>query len=790
MQNVASPSVAEASVPWPVDRVIDTHLLAQRPSKAPNHRAESMAMLDLVQALASEPDSVAQRLAEAALQLTGAGSAGISLAETADGAEIFRWIATTGEYARYMRGTMPRHFSPCGEVLRRAEPLLMRDMVRAYPYVEQLHPPPAEVLLVPFSKDGELAGTIWIVGHSLDHTFDSEDLRIVRSLAVFASAVSGTVGLVHDLEAHGARVSRDLEHSERQRQQLDSLMAERDEAAQAMARELSDARRLRDVAARLIGVEGNQALFGEILDAAIEITGADAGTIQLHDRASDSLTFLATRGFAADILSHFSLVDTSSGSPCGIALATGRRAFTDFSADQPDPDGSNRWHRDAGMRCAQSTPLVSRSGQPLGMFSTHWSHQRELSEREIRFLDLLGRQAADLIERVQVHQALQASERELREGARRKDEFLAVLAHELRNPLAPIRTGVELLKRASHDPVIDKIRPMMERQVKHMVRLIDDLLDVSRISSGKVELRHQTVSLSSLVDAAVEAHQGAISAAGLRLELQIDDPERLLSVDPTRMSQVLSNILHNAAKFTGPGGTITLAAHLAAGATGEAEQVFRITDTGMGISQDALPTIFELFTQIRPDSSQRHGGMGIGLALTRSLVEMHGGSVNAESAGPGHGSSFVVRIPVGRRATAPQATPLDTGDIDALIGLRVLIVDDNQDAADALGVLLAQHGSHVHVSYLAAPAIDQLREFDPALVLLDIGMPGIDGYEACRRIRAAHRPEVRIVALTGWGQEEDRRRAAEAGFDAHLTKPVDLVRLAAIAARGGAGSQA
>lgn len=738
-------------------------------------------MLELVGVLANDPDSVAQRLVEVALKLTGAGSAGLSLTETDDGKEIFRWIATAGEYARYLRGTMPRDFSPCGEVLRRAEPLLMCDMVRAYPYVDMLHAPPAEVLLVPFAKAGTLVGTIWIVGHSSGHTFDEEDLRIVKSLAVFASAVSATVGLVQDLVAREAQFSTELALREQERRQLDRLIEERDQAAEAITRELKDTRLLHDVASRLIGAEGSHhALFGDILDAAMEITQADAGTIQLHDKASDTLSFLATRGFKPDILAHFSCVDASSGSPCGIALATGKRATIEFREDVPDPDGAHALHIAAGVRSAQSTPLLSRTGQPLGMFSTHWREPRELTERDLRFLDLLGRQASDLIERTQVQAALRTSEKELREGARRKDEFLAVLAHELRNPLSPIRTGIELLKQASHEPIVARLRPMMERQVRHMVRLIDDLLDVSRITSGKVELRHETVTLGSLVDTAVEANRGAIAAAGLTLHLQIDEPERRLHVDPTRLSQVLSNVLHNATKFTDAGGEITLRAYWSA-ARGQApaEQVFRITDTGLGIEAELLPTIFELFTQIRPDSSKRHGGMGIGLALSRSLVELHGGTVTAESGGPGTGSTFVIRIP----AVSPvmQASPLVVPSVAAkLAGLRVLVVDDNQDAADALGLLLAQHGSEVRVSYLAETAIDLLSEFKPSIVLLDIGLPFVDGYEACRRMREMNGADLRIVALTGWGQEEDRRRAVEASFDAHLTKPVDFERLADI----------
>lgn len=777
------PIAPETQMPWPVDRVIETDLLRRRPSKPTNHGPESVAMLELAQALATHPRSVAQRLVNAAMRLTGAGSAGLSLAESQDGEEVFRWIATAGEYTKYLDGTMPRHFSPCGEVLRQAQPLLMRDMIQAYPYVEKLDPLPAEVLLVPFASGGALVGTVWVVGHDPEHAFDEEDLRVVKSLAVFASAVSATVGLVRDLEARGAQFSRDLEASEQQRQLLDELMVERDQAAKAMARELSDTRRLREVAARSIGAEGNHALFGEILDAAIEITEADAGTIQLYDQASDSLNFLATRGFLPDIVDHFACVDASSGSPCGIALATGERAFMEFDPEAVDLDGSTKWHLDAGIRSAQSTPLSSRTGRPLGMFSTHWRRRRALTERELRFLDLLGRQAADLIERTQVEEALRSSEQELREGARRKDEFLAVLAHELRNPLAPIRSGIELLKRTD-DPLVSKVRPMMERQVCHMVRLVDDLLDVSRITSNKVELKHETVSLRSLIDTAVEANRDAIAAADLTLDVRVDDPERNLTVDPTRLSQVLANVLHNATKFTGAGGKITVSTELSNGhGQTDAEQVFRIADTGMGIPQDRLSTIFDLFTQVRPDSSMRHGGMGIGLALSRSLVERHGGTITAESAGAGQGTTFVVRIPVRGDAAVQSSESAAAADVAKLGRLRVLVVDDNQDAADSLVFLFHTYGSDVRVAYHAETALNLLGDFDPSLILLDIGMPGIDGYEACRRIRELKGDAVRIIALTGWGQEEDRQRSTAAGFDEHLTKPVDFTRLEAIAAQ-------
>lgn len=635
-----------------------------------------------------------------------------------------------------------------------------------------------------FRGDGAFFGTLCAID---PRPAELDSPHLANTLALFAQLIATHLD-AFDLynrraDALAAASDEALRVGEENRR-VAALMVERDRAAEAMGRELRDTRRLRDVASRLIGADGSAALFGEILDAAIEITGADAGTIQLHDSATDTLSFLTTRGFDPDIVAHFGRVDASSGSPCGIALATGQRAFVRFDADAPDLDGSTRWHLDAGMRVAQWTPLLSRTGKPLGMFSTHWRESRDLAERELRFLDLLGRQAADLIERTQAQDAVRESERELREGARRKDEFLAVLAHELRNPLAPIRSGVDLLQHASHEPLVAKVRPMMERQVNHMVRLVDDLLDVSRISSGKVELKHETVSLWSLVDTAVEANRGAIAAAGLQLQMEVDDPDRRLNVDPTRMSQVLSNVLHNATKFTPAGGTITLSTALS-GRDGQADarQVFRIKDTGLGIPENRLPTIFELFTQVRPDSSMRHGGMGIGLALARSLVEMHGGSIAAESAGAGQGSTFVIDIPVSTGVSRDARAPVP-GALDRLAEVRALVVDDNEDAAEALGLLLSQSGGDVRVAYRAEKALELLDEFDPTLVLLDIGMPHIDGYEACRLIRERKGSGIQIVALTGWGQEEDRRRAAEAGFDAHLTKPVDFDRLLEIALQG------
>jgi PAS domain S-box-containing protein len=365
------------------------------------------------------------------------------------------------------------------------------------------------------------------------------------------------------------------------------------------------------------------------------------------------------------------------------------------------------------------------------------------------------------------------AEAALRDADRRKDEFLAILAHELRNPLAPIRNSLHILRlTASEDPTTQRIGEMLERQVTHLVRLVDDLLEVSRITRGKVELRKEQVEVAAVVRSAVETSDPLIEAAGHQLALALPSEPLILEGDPVRLAQVLANLLNNAAKFTPPGGQIWLTVR------GEGHDVvLSVRDTGRGIPQDMLPHVFELFTQVDHAASRAQGGLGIGLALVRSLVEMHGGSVQAVSAGPGTGSEFIVRLPL-----AINPRPVDsTGQARPSVALahrRVLVVDDNRDAAESLAMLLKLIGAEVQVVYSGPDALKLLASYHPAVVLLDLGMPDMDGYEVARRIR--QRPEYRdvtLIALTGWGQEEDRRRSQMAGFDYHLIKPADVAAL-------------
>jgi PAS domain S-box-containing protein len=549
-------------------------------------------------------------------------------------------------------------------------------------------------------------------------------------------------------------------------------ITERKRIEAALAADLRDTRLLRDLGAQQLVGDDPRHLYEAILGAAITISQADGGTIQLLDEDTRTLHFAAIRGIEQALWSQFERVDAGSGSPCGLALARGTRCFTVFDDPSlPDPDGSLRKHFEFGFRSAQSTPLISRAGRMLGMFSTHWKARRELSERELRFLDLLARQAADLIERTQGEAELRQREQELRESDRHKDEFIAVLAHELRNPLVPIRNGIELLKNArAHPHLIDSVRPMMERQIAHMVRLIDDLLDVARISAGKIDLKYERVELSAVIASAVEATRPALDAAHVELSVDVADPGVVLDVDPTRLSQVISNILQNAGKFTPPGGKVKLTARHGQGHD-SSSLVIAIADTGIGIDPDQLPRVFDLFAQSGTRMRGHQNGLGIGLAIARRLVEMHGGTLVAHSEGAHRGSEFTITLPTSRQATDEPASPVETPD--SIQGTRVLIVDDNQDAADSMALLVELGGALVRVAYSAEQGLDLIAESPPDVVLLDIGMPGLNGYEACRRIRARYGHRMTLIAVSGWGQDSDKQLALNAGFDAHLTKPAD-----------------
>jgi CheY-like chemotaxis protein len=394
------------------------------------------------------------------------------------------------------------------------------------------------------------------------------------------------------------------------------------------------------------------------------------------------------------------------------------------------------------------------------------------------------------IERVRATEALHDADR-------RKSEFLATLAHELRNPLAPIRNGLEIMRMGADKPGsalrLGGVRAMMERQVGHMVHLINDLLDIARVSSGKLVLQMQPVDLRDVIATAIETSKPLIDAAGHGLSVDLPLLPVPVDVDPVRISQVVSNLLSNAAKYTPHGGRIVLTARIEGN-----EAVVTVRDNGVGIAADMLAAVFEMFTQVARSIERANGGLGIGLSLVRRLVELHGGAVSAQSAGVGLGSSFAVRLPLMTAAlvASPKPAAADAQHGEQSVALQVLVADDNVDAAATLAALLEIAGHTVRVVHDGAAAVEEAARFQPDLVFLDIGMPLMDGYEAARRLRQLPALDgVMLVALTGWGTEEDRARSRAAGFDRHLLKPalpddVEAVLAAATSATAAARAPA
>jgi PAS domain S-box-containing protein len=431
-----------------------------------------------------------------------------------------------------------------------------------------------------------------------------------------------------------------------------------------------------------------------------------------------------------------------------------------YEAEVPYREGGTRWI------VATYTPDIDEGGVVRGLVA----------------------HVSDITSRKRVEAALQESEVQLRERAaqlaeadRRKDDFLAVLSHELRNPLAPIRNGLEVMRLSAGDgQAAEQARSMMERQLGQLVHLVDDLLDVSRITHGKVDLRRERADLAAIVDITVESSRMLVEEGDHALTISLPPEPVYVDADVTRLAQVFANLLNNAARYTPRGGRIALRAERRSGSV-----VVTVTDTGIGIPAEALPRIFDMFSQVDRSLERATGGLGIGLALVKALVEMHGGTVEASSAGLGKGSEFVVTLPVA--SDGPAHVKSHEGVQRTSGKLRILVADDNPDSADSLAMLLRYSGHEVYTSYDGLEALEAVVKLRPEVVLLDIGMPKLNGHEVCRRIREHPWGQtVTIIAVTGWGDGQTRNRAKEAGFDGHLTKPVDYGALTELLVRSQA----
>lgn len=419
-------------------------------------------------------------------------------------------------------------------------------------------------------------------------------------------------------------------------------------------------------------------------------------------------------------------------------------------------------YRATNVRAVICVPL-HKEGRFTAAMAIHQTTPRFWQADEIQLVSTVVARCWEALERARVVE-------QLRDADRKKDDFIALLAHELRNPLAPVRNGLQILHLATDQPEVARAaREMMDRQLGHMVRLIDDLLDVSRISRNKMELRRDRVTLSEVIQTAVETARPAIDMEAHDLEIFLPAEPIVLDADLTRLAQVFSNLLTNSAKYTPRGGHIGVSAEL----QGD-EVLVSVKDNGIGIPLASQGHIFEMFSQVDRASERSVGGLGIGLALVKGLVEMHGGKVTVHSAGSDHGSEFLVTLPILSRPDDSPANPLlRSAKLGA--GLRVLVVDDNRDGAMSMAMMLELLGVETRTAYDGVEALQMTESFRPQVILMDVGMPRMDGYEATRQIRrTAGGQNLRVVALTGWGQDNDRHQSREAGCDAHLVKPVEL----------------
>jgi len=437
-------------------------------------------------------------------------------------------------------------------------------------------------------------------------------------------------------------LSRALAMVEAQKQELEQALRARDDVQHQLENELEDARLLHSVSAMLVDEQSVGELFQRLVEAATLIMRSDFGSIQRFDQERGELELIANANLNDEAMAFWQWVHPGRATTCGGALALAERVIVpdfetcDFIAGSEDLIA----FRAAGVGSAQSTPLLTRNGRLVGMITTHWMGRHEPSERKLRLLDIVARQAADLIERTLSAEALRAQSERLLDADRHKDRFLATLAHELRNPLAPIRTGLDVLK-IGNPAQTPRVLGMMERQLGNMVHLIDDLLDVSRISRGLVTLKRAHVALGAVIDSAVETSRPLMTAAQHSFTVTMPEEAILLDADTTRVAQIVNNLLNNAAKYTPPGGQVDLVVECAG-----SEVLVRVIDNGIGIPPVMLPRIFEMFTQVEESIEQSQGGLGVGLALARQLADMHGGSLAVDSAGANQGSVFTLRLPL------------------------------------------------------------------------------------------------------------------------------------------------
>jgi PAS domain S-box-containing protein len=714
-----------------LESILCTEELNRRASRPPDYQMESRALVSLATALAHSPSTILQTLADTILEVCKADSAGISL--VTEDQKSFYWPAIAGMWKPHIGGGTPRDFGPCGDVLDRNAPLLFNHFERRYTYFIPVTPPVEECLLVPFYFEGKAVGTIWAIAHDDRRKFDNEDLRMLVSLGTFASATYQAVEQLRVLkEQDDERQTADQNLREMNEALLVSSikqheLAEQAQKAEAVVRESEERyRALFESAPMAVFVCDPNAVIQRYNAQAVELWGREP--VCGSERHCGSTKLWLPDG---SLLPH-------AQSPIVEVLRTGVPVHNvEVLIERPD-----------GTRL----PVLVN-------FAALKNAQGEITGAVTSFIDIT--------ERSRLEQQTQEQAEALAELHRRKDEFLAMLSHELRNPLSAIFNALHVLRlEDTGNPIQQKAKRVIERQVGQLAHLVDDLLEVSRVITGGIQLHQERLEMRGIVDRAIESARDLIDRCKHELSVSLPAEPIWLQGDPTRLEQVVVNLLNNAAKYTDEGGQIGLTAQQ------EGDQVvLRVRDTGVGIAPELLPRIFDLFTQADRTLDRSQGGLGIGLSLVQKLVELHGGKVEAHSAGLGQGSEFIVRLPALSPAGKPIA-PIETAQPSAQTS-RVLVVDDNIDAADMLVMMLQMFGHEVKAAYDGQTALETAISYEPEVVLLDIGLPDMDGYEVSRRLRQHPQTKgVRLIAMTGYGQDSDRQLSQEAGIDHHLVKPV------------------
>jgi PAS domain S-box-containing protein len=822
----ASAGHAEGStflgVPVSLESILCTDELDRRPSRAHDFEAENRALVALAQALADSPRSIFQTLADTILDVLRSDSAGISL--LTEDEKRFYWPAIAGVWKPHIGGGTPRDFGPCGDVLDRNMPLMFRHVERRYEYFLPVTPPVEECLLVPFYVQAKAVGTIWAIAHSERRKFDAEDMRQLVSLGRFTASAYQVIGSLDLMEKHAAAL-RDREHSFRE--MMNSLPAavyttdiegrithfnracvelsgrtpvlgsdhwcvswklyrpdgtslSHDECPMAIA--LKERRAVRDQMIIVERPDGTRASIMPYPTPLRDRQGKIIGGINmLLDVTRSNEAEIASRRLAAIVESSDDAIVSKTLE--GIITSWNRGAEKIFGYTPAEAIGQHISLIIPLERRAEEDDVLAhlRRGEKIDHFETERQtkdgRRLNISLTVSPIKDSTGRiigaskVARDITERKRGEEQLLEAKREAEAASHAKDKFLAALSHELRTPLTPVLMTVAAMDINSDlAPELRDDIAMIRRNVELEAKLIDDLLDLSLALSGKLRLDLETVEVNEVVHHVCEICRPFVLEKRINLHCDLPDPSPFVKADPARLQQVLWNLLRNATKFTPERGDISVIVS----PTTENRVRLQVRDSGIGIAPDVLPYIFDAFEQGDADITREFGGMGLGLAITKNLVELHRGTIRAESGGAKQGSTFTLEFPLVSKKVDEQARPAESASASGE-ALRILFVDDNDDTAFVLSKFLTASGYLVKTAGSAVAALELASKEPFDIMVSDIGLPDVNGYELMKQIRAFY--PIQGIAMSGYGMEDDLRKSREAGFSDHIVKPASLSQL-------------